>query len=78
MLGQEPPADRLARAVTFSAFRELQAQERVKGFIEQPVESTELFFRAGQPNGWRAVLTAAQRDRIERDHGEVMARFGYV
>ena len=78
VLGQEPPADRLARAVTFSAFRELQAQERVKGFIEQPVESTELFFRAGQPNGWRAVLTAAQRDRIERDHGEVMARFGYL
>jgi len=78
VLGQEPPAERLAQAVRFSAFGELQAQERAKGFIEQPAGSAEPFFRAGRPNGWRAVLSAAQRDRIERDHGAVMARFGYV
>jgi hypothetical protein len=77
-LGQAPPPDRLARAVRFSAFATLQAQEQAHGFIEQPPESRGPFFAAGRPGLWREVLTRAQRRRLERDHASVMARFGYL
>ena len=77
-LGQEPPAERLARAVAFSDFAELRAQEQARGFIEQPARSSGPFFRAGQVGQWRKELTRAQVARIERNHGEVMRRFGYV
>jgi hypothetical protein len=77
-LGDEPPPERLARATRFSAFDVLRAQERARGFIEQPAESTAPFFRAGSPGQWRAVLSPAQRARIERDPAVVMGRFGYL
>jgi hypothetical protein len=77
-LGGDPPEDRLERAVRFSDFAVLQAQERARGFIEQPARSSGPFFRSGQVGQWQAVLTRAQAARIERDHGEVMRRFGYL
>ena len=77
-LGADPPEGRLARAVRFSDFAVLQAQEQAQGFIEQPARSSGPFFRTGQAGQWRAVLTRAQTARIERDHGEVMRRFGYL
>ena len=77
-LGADPPEDRLARAVAFSDFAVLRAQEEARGFIEQPARSSGPFFRAGQVGQWKAVLTRAQAARIERDHGEVMRRFGYL
>ena len=36
------------------------------------------FFREGRAGQWKEVLTQAQVDRIVRDHGEQMARFGYL
>lgn len=77
-LGQEPPPERLARAIRFSAFEELRAQEKQGRFIEQPPEANAPFFRAGQPGQWRDMLTPEQRTRIESDHAEVMRRFGYL
>ena len=77
-LGADPPEDRLTRAVAFSDFAVLRAQEEARGFIEQPARSSGPFFRAGQVGQWKAVLTRAQAARIERDHGEVMRRFGYL
>jgi hypothetical protein len=77
-LGGDPPEDRLARAVGFSDFAVLRAQEQERGFIEQPARSSGAFFRAGQTGQWKEVLTRAQQARIERDHGEVMRRFGYL
>ena len=77
-LGDEPPSDRLARAIRFSAFDELSRQERVHGFGERPPEAVAPFFRSGTPGEWRTALTEAQRKQIGRDHGEVMARFGYL
>ncbi len=77
-LGQDPPAERLARATSFSGFSVLQEQERAHGFIEQPTRSSGAFFRAGKAGQWREVLSRSQVARIERDHGEVMRRFGYV
>ncbi len=77
-LGEEPPAARLARAVVFSGFEALRGQERAGGFVEQPRQSRGAFFREGRVGGWRAVLSAAQAARIERDHAAVMRRFGYL
>ncbi len=76
-LGEEPPPERLARAVRFSRFEELNRQERASGFAERPAESVDPFFRSGRAGAWREVLTPHQRACIERDHAQVMARFGY-
>jgi len=77
-LASPPPRDRLARAIRFSAFDELRAQEQAKGFDERVAESTAPFFGRGRAGGWRDVLSPAQQARIERDHEPVMRRFGYL
>jgi hypothetical protein len=76
-LGGEPPADRLGRAVRFSAFESLRDQEQSAGFVERP-ETAARFFRAGQAEAWRTALTAKQIARIEADHAGQMRRFGYL
>ncbi len=77
-LGQPPPPARLQRAIRFSDIAELRRQEAAKGFAERVAGAIAPFFGAAQPGGWRTVLSTAQRARIERDHGPVMARFGYA
>ncbi|GAB0118945.1 sulfotransferase domain-containing protein [Acidisoma sp. 7E03] len=77
-LGEAPEPARLARAVAFSDFAVLRAQEAAHGFVEQPAQSADAFFRVGQAGQWRQVLSPAQAARIERDHGAVMQRFGYL
>ncbi len=77
-LGQEPPQERLNRAIRFSAFDELRAQEQAKGFKERVADSTGPFFGTGQPGHWRSVLSPAQQAQIERDHGTMMQRFRYL
>jgi hypothetical protein len=73
-----PNAAELREAVERSSFERLQRQEAQKGFIERRKESNEKFFREGRAGQWKEVLTQAQIDRIVRDHGEQMARFGYL
>jgi hypothetical protein len=68
---------RIRRAVEFSSFKTLQAQEAEAGFIEKS-EHSQRFFRAGRAGGWRDKLSATQAAAIERDHGEQMRRFGYL
>lgn len=63
-------------AIQSASFETLAAQERRQGFGEV-ADRTERFFRSGTAGGWRDVLTHDQAARIERDHGEVMRRFGY-
>ena len=77
-LGQEPDPDRLARAIEFSSFETLSAQERENGFAEQPAESTAAFFRAGKPGQWQTGLTQAQSSKLLHDHGAMMKKFGYL
>jgi hypothetical protein len=77
-LGQEPPPARLARAIAHSDFAELRRQEAAHGFIEQPKTAAGAFFHQGRSGQWREALTPAQAARIERDHGAVMQRFGYI
>jgi Sulfotransferase domain len=67
----------IADAIDRCSFDKLRAQEERDGFRERP-EVSQRFFREGRPGQWREVLTPAQIDRIVRDHGEQMARFGYL
>jgi hypothetical protein len=69
---------RLTRAIEQSSFARLQAQEREKGFRERPPNADRNFFREGRAGQWRDVLTPAQIDRVVREHGEQMQRFGYL
>ncbi len=73
-----PSRRALAQAIERSSFARLQAQEREKGFRERPPQADENFFREGRAGQWRDELTREQVDRIVRDHGEQMQRFGYL
>jgi Sulfotransferase domain len=76
-LGHEPASERLDQAIRFSGFAVLQQQERQAGFAERP-GGMAAFFRSGTADAWRPALTAAQKARIERDHGDAMRRFSYL
>lgn len=76
-LGLKPTADRLERAIKFSSFKVLKAQEEKRGFKERPAIS-KAFFREGKRDQWRRKLTPDQVRRIVTDHHEQMARFGYI
>lgn len=76
-LGLNPPRERLERAIRFSSFKALKAQESSGGFKEKS-KYADAFFRTGEKGQWRKVLTDAQVRRIIADHGEQMLRFNYV
>lgn len=76
-LGLTPPNDRLHKAIKFSSFETLKAQEKKSGFKERS-EFSRAFFRTGRKQQWRSQLSPAQIDRIVTAHGEQMARFGYL
>ena len=69
--------DRVAQAIRFSSFDELQRQEKQAGFQSRPA-FTKVFFRKGKIGAWREELTSDQVTRIIADHGAVMRRFGYL
>jgi hypothetical protein len=75
-IGWERDDAAIQSAIDSASFEKLAAQERKSGFGEV-ADRTERFFRSGTAGGWREVLTHDQAARIERDHGEVMRRFGY-
>jgi len=72
-----PPKARIHRAIKFSSFKSLKSQEQKSGFKEASENATS-FFRSGKKDQWRDVLTDDQIRRIISDHGEQMARFGYI
>jgi len=63
--------------VAATRFGRLRAQEQAGRFPEG-LGGDRLFFRRGIAGGWRDSLSAAQTARIERDHGKVMERLGYL
>jgi hypothetical protein len=69
--------DEIERAVEWSRFERLQAQEEETGFREKPSRH-ERFFRRGVVDGWRDELTGEQARRIVADHAEMMRRVGYA
>ena len=69
--------NRLRRAVRFSSFKTLAAQEKLNGFIERtPVQQN--FFRSGKAGAWKKKLNANQVKRIITIHRHQMARFDYL
>jgi len=68
----------LKKAVEFSAFGELQQQEKEKGFRERSKVAVDTFFRKGRVGAWRGELSAELVKRIIDAHGETMRRFGYL
>lgn len=72
-----PTPAQLTEAIDESSFENLRAQEEAEGFRERSPKA-ERFFREGRAGQWKEVLTTEQVDRIVRDHGEQMARFGYL
>jgi hypothetical protein len=70
-------SSRIRKAIEFSRFEELQAQERKSGFGEK-MPLARSFFRKGEVGSWREKLTADQAAAIVASHGDVMRRFGYL
>ena len=75
--GLEVDEARLAKAIRFSSFNQLQTQEQTQGFRERSPRA-QAFFRQGKTGGWRQVLSQAHVDKLIETHREVMRRFGYL
>jgi hypothetical protein len=76
-LGVPAPKPRIEKAIRFSSFDVLKAQEQKTGFVERS-RRADAFFRAGRAGQWRERLTPVQIERIETAQAEVMRRFGYL
>ena len=76
-LGLPSDAPSIERAIGFSGFAELAAQEASDGFRESLVNGRR-FFRRGECGGWRDTLSVEQVHRIVSDHHAMMARLGYL
>ena len=75
--GAEVDEQRLHKALDFSRFERLQAQEIEHGFgIKQP--TAESFFRKGVVGSWREVLSEDHVATLIATHHEVMQQFGYL
>jgi hypothetical protein len=72
-----PDLERLKRAIRFSCFRELAAQEQRDGFVEARPDGSTRFFREGCLGTGITILSRAQRLRLCEALGEVMHRHGY-
>jgi len=68
---------RLDRALSFSSFQELSAQESRDGFRERPPHA-ERFFRQGKAGSWQSQLTKSQIDKVTAAHGDAMTSLGYL
>ena len=67
----------IEQAVGFAGLDELRRQEREHGFYEASPTANAVFFREGRSGGWRRLLSDAQIQRIEQDHGATMTLLGY-
>jgi len=76
-LGLKAPTERIKRAIKFSSFRQLRAQEEQSGFNEASAHSDH-FFRVGKAGQWKEMLTTKQIDTIVADHHAMMEKFKYL
>jgi len=76
-LGLRVSAAAIARAVELTDFDRLKRGEETHGFSER-FRADTAFFRRAEPGESRALLDREQRWLIERSHGSVMERLGYL
>ena len=76
-IGWDAPEEAVAKAVEITRFDQLAAKERKIGFMERAPKA-ERFFHTGKSGTWRDVLTPEQAAQLEREHGEMMTRYGYL
>ena len=76
-LGLDLDPARLTKAIDFSSFDKLKAQEAKTGFVENS-DNQDSFFRSGKAGAWQSGLTAEQAAKIEADHQRVMQKYGYL
>jgi aryl sulfotransferase len=69
-------AEAVASAIEATRFEKLKQQEDLYGFRERTGRSSR-FFQRGVSGGWRDLLAPELAERIQRDHGRVMARLEY-
>lgn len=77
-LDLEIEAPRLERALAFSSFDALRAQEQRAGFRERHMRADAPFFRTGRAGDWRGELSADMVARILATQQPTMLRFGYI
>jgi len=75
--GLDDSPARIARAVEFSRFDRLQAQETESDFQERLPQGTGRFFRRGRAGAWQDELSPELVQKLIADHRQVMQRFGY-
>ena len=75
-LGITSDKKRIDKAIEFSSFKKMKANEAKKGFLERP-EHVATFFRTGKSGEWADKLSKKQIAKIEKNHGAIMQRFGY-
>jgi aryl sulfotransferase len=71
------PLEACAQAAAASTFSTLRGQEDQRGFRER-MPATKRFFRQGRSGEGKEKLPTPLLERIEAEHGAVMARLGYV
>jgi hypothetical protein len=76
-LGHTIDPETLRKAIAFSSFENLSAQEKQQGFHEK-LPQTKSFFRSGKTGQWAHTLTQSQIARITEKHFAVMQRLGYI
>lgn len=74
--GLDDGPSRIAKAVDFSRFDRVKAQEQAEGFGEK-MPLAESFFRKGQVGNWREGMDEEVAATLCAAHAEVMGRFGY-
>ncbi|MDP6705444.1 MAG: sulfotransferase domain-containing protein [Alphaproteobacteria bacterium] len=76
-LALPPDDEKLHRAIRYSSFSELRAQEESRGFYERS-RNSGAFFRSGRVGQWRETLSSGQIDAIVARHGDVMSKYQYL
>lgn len=77
--GVEVSAEGAASVVERTSFASLQNQEQARGFAERPRGlAGPNFFRRGEAGAWARELSGNQIAEVERAHGAMMVRLGYL
>ena len=69
--------EEIKSAIDKSRFKNLQKNESEKGFREQTSKEVSFFWK-GESGNWKKYLSSLQKDRILKEHGEVMNRLNYL